>query len=127
MDTLQKIKELHKQVKELEERKQATDSKSEDKKLRDAIRELKEDMESLASDLVENLIPEPMNLTIKVEKKIKMETDYYDFESVSYDIVDHPELYTNEEDVRKAMLNTFRDGIDIYDLIDSEDVKIEYD
>lgn len=127
MDTLQKIRELHKQVKELEERKQATDSKSEDKKLRDAIRELKEDMGSLASDLVENLIPEPMNLTIKVEKKIKMETDYYDFESVSYDIVDHPELYTNEEDVRKAMLNTFRDGIDIYDLIDSEDVKIEYD
>jgi hypothetical protein len=127
VDTLQKIKDLYKQVQELEERRQATDSKSEDKKLNEIIWTLKADMESLACDLVEKLVPGHIGMTIKVEKKIDIEPYYYDFDSVAYDIAENPDTYTNEKDVLKEMLNRFHNNIDVYDLIESEDIKVKYD
>ena len=127
MDTLQKIKELYKQAQELKRLREETDSKVEDKKLKNQIYDIETEIENLACDLVEGLIPETISISIKVEKKIEINPDYYDFDSMAYDIASNPSIYQNKAAIRKSMLERFRDNIDGYDFIESEDIKIEYD
>lgn len=125
MNTLQKIKDLRVQVNVLKERRDVTDSKIEDRNLQSQIDILEEEIEDLSSDLVEELRPKNISLSFKVEKKVNIEPDYWDFDP--YLIAEHPEKYESKEDVYKAMMDEFLNNLDSYSYIDPEDIKIKYD
>ena len=118
---ISKLKEIHSQIAELEDKASATDSKKETYKIEQEIRALKREFEEILDNGLEE-IPDQVELRLKVNKVVKFDT--FDFKSWLCDNLlerDSLEDFDVNEELKVAISEDFDPTYEI----DIEDVTVE--
>lgn len=115
------MKSLLEQLKDLQRRANATDSKKEDFELRQQAREIARQLQAQIDNKL-NKFPDELEITIKVNKTIKYDTS--EFKSWLQSYVEDYELY--DPDLMEEFVSYFEEYFDPYNFLDSDDYKIEY-
>ena len=118
---ISKLKEIHSQIAELEDKASATDSKKETYKIEQEIRALKREFEEILDNGLEE-IPDQVELRLKVNKVVKFDT--FDFKSwLCDDLLERDSL--EDFDVNKELKVAISEDFDPTYEIDYEDVTVE--
>lgn len=117
---ISKLKNLHSQIEELRERADATDSKKETYLIQRKIKELENNLESTAYDILDE-IPDNIKLRLTVNKVINYDTT--DFKNWMIDsLLERDNL--DDLDIMEELKISIEDDSNCFYYLDSDDVNI---
>ena len=120
---ISKLKKIHNQIQELEEKADRSDSKKETRAIEKEIRTLELEFNNEVDNILEE-IPDEIELRIKVNKVVKFDT--WDFKSwIGDNLLERSDF--EDLDIIKELKVSINEDFDPSYEIDNEDVTIEFE